>query len=181
VKNDVRDGGDLADLLRIGRLPEAWIASPQTRERRELVRYRATLVAIRSGLKAQIHAVLAKAGVLIAVSDLFGVTGHRLAKVPLGSAYAQRISSRWNSSTSGGHEARFAPTIAERLGPTAAIKRSSNYPARGGCRRWCRRRDWRHTPFRRPAPVVRRGHITKQGRKLVRWATVEAIRRQPHH
>ena len=85
VKNDVRDAADLADLLRMGRLPEAWIAPPQTRELRELVRYRAKLVATRSGLKAQIHAVLAKAGVLIAVSDLFGVTGRqRLARVPLG-------------------------------------------------------------------------------------------------
>ena len=73
VKNDVRDAGDLADLLRMGRLPEAWIAPPQTRELRELVRYRAKLVAIRSGLKTQIHSVLAKAGVLIAASDLFGV------------------------------------------------------------------------------------------------------------
>jgi transposase len=68
VKNDVRDAADLADLLRMGRLPEAWIAPPATRELRELVRYRAKLVATRSGLKAQIHAVLAKAGVLIAVS-----------------------------------------------------------------------------------------------------------------
>ena len=42
-------------------------------ELRELVRYRAKIVAIRSGLKAQVHAVLAKAGVLIAASDLFGV------------------------------------------------------------------------------------------------------------
>src|SRR4029078_13086756 len=66
VKNDVRDAADLADLLRMGRLLEAWIAPTQTREVRELVRYRAKLVSIRSGLKAQIHAVLAKAGVLIA-------------------------------------------------------------------------------------------------------------------
>ena len=29
VKNDVRDAADLADLLRMGRLPEAWIAPPQ--------------------------------------------------------------------------------------------------------------------------------------------------------
>src|SRR6201984_1528577 len=55
VKNDVKDAADLADLLRMGRLPEAWIAPPATRELRELVRYRAKLVAIRSGLKAQIH------------------------------------------------------------------------------------------------------------------------------
>jgi transposase len=29
VKNDVRDATDLADLLRMGRLPEAWIAPPE--------------------------------------------------------------------------------------------------------------------------------------------------------
>ena len=56
VKNDLRDAADLADLLRMGRLQEAWIAPPQTHELRELVRYRAKLVAIRSGLTAQIHA-----------------------------------------------------------------------------------------------------------------------------
>jgi hypothetical protein len=32
VKNDERDAADLADLLRMGRLPEAWIAPPATRE-----------------------------------------------------------------------------------------------------------------------------------------------------
>jgi transposase len=45
VKNDVRDAGDLVDLLRMGRLPEAWIAPPATRELRELVRYRASQAA----------------------------------------------------------------------------------------------------------------------------------------
>ena len=40
VKNDQRDAADLADLLRMGRLPEAWIAPPEIRELRELTRYR---------------------------------------------------------------------------------------------------------------------------------------------
>jgi transposase len=44
VKNDVRDATDLADLLRMGRLPEAWIAPPEIRELRGLVRHRAKLV-----------------------------------------------------------------------------------------------------------------------------------------
>ena len=48
MKYDVRDAGDLADLLRMNRLPEAWIAPPATRKLRELVRYRANLVVIRS-------------------------------------------------------------------------------------------------------------------------------------
>ena len=41
VKNDIRDATLLADLLRMGRLPEAWIAPPEVRELREVVRYRA--------------------------------------------------------------------------------------------------------------------------------------------
>src|ERR671920_1252468 len=75
VKNDVRDAGDLADLLRMGRLPEAYVAPPAVRELRELVRHRAKLVALRSGLKAQVHGVLAKQGLLPEVSDVFGPTG----------------------------------------------------------------------------------------------------------
>lgn len=56
------------------------------------MRYRAKLVALRSGLKAQVHSVLAKSGILIPVSDLFGVTGRqKLARVPLADAYAQRV------------------------------------------------------------------------------------------
>src|SRR5918995_1031689 len=78
VKNDVRDAADLADLLRMGRLPEAYLAPPAVRELRELVRHRAKLVGLRSGLKAQVHAVLAKQGLGIAVSDLFGVGGREL-------------------------------------------------------------------------------------------------------
>jgi transposase len=78
VKNDVRDAADLADLLRMGRLPEAWIAPPALRELREMVRHRAGLVAVRSGLKAQVHAVLAKQGVTVVMTDLFGVGGQQL-------------------------------------------------------------------------------------------------------
>jgi transposase len=72
VKTDARDSTNPAELLGMGRLPEAWLAPPQIRELRELVRYRAKLVALRSGLKAQVHAVLAKEGVRVPMSDLFG-------------------------------------------------------------------------------------------------------------
>src|SRR5664279_960480 len=75
VKNDQRDAADLADLLRMGRLPEAWIAPPATRELRELVRHRAKLVGLRSHCKAEVHAVLAKCGVQVLMTDLFSTFG----------------------------------------------------------------------------------------------------------
>jgi transposase/transposase IS116/IS110/IS902 family protein len=94
VKNDVRDAADLADLLRMHRLPEAYIATPHERELRELVRHRAKLVALRSGLKAQVHATLAKQGQLPASSDVFGRAGKAwLRSAPLDLVYRQRIDS----------------------------------------------------------------------------------------
>jgi transposase len=92
VKNDVRDAADLCDLLRMGRLPEAYIASPGERELRELVRHRAKLVALRAGLKAQVHGVLAKQGLLPEVSDVFGQAGMAwLRTAPLDLVYRQRL------------------------------------------------------------------------------------------
>jgi hypothetical protein len=78
----LRDAADLADLLRMGRLPEAWIGPPATRELRGWVRHRAKLVGLRSNIQCQVHAVLAGAGVTVSMSDLFGVSGHRLRRLP---------------------------------------------------------------------------------------------------
>ena len=56
------------------------------------MRHRAKLVAWRSGLKASVHAVLAKQGLHLLGSDLFGVTGRRLlAAAPLDPAYRLRV------------------------------------------------------------------------------------------
>ena len=94
VKNDERDAADLIDMLRLGRLAEAYIAPPGLRELRELVRHRAKLVAIRSGLKAQVQAILAKEGVRVPVTHLFGVGGRSLLdEVALGDAYRLRVDS----------------------------------------------------------------------------------------
>ena len=51
VKNDDRDATLLADLLRMGSLPESWIAPRSLRELRELVRYRRKLSQLRTGLQ----------------------------------------------------------------------------------------------------------------------------------
>ena len=75
VKNDERDAADLADLLRMGRLPEAWIAPAGVRELRELTRYRHKLVHLRTSCKDQVHGVLAKLGVPVTCTDIFGTAG----------------------------------------------------------------------------------------------------------
>jgi transposase len=78
VKNDVKDATELAHRLRRNDVPEAWIAPPEVRELRELVRYRAKLTALRTSAKAQIHAVMAKLGILPPQAEMFGPSGQVL-------------------------------------------------------------------------------------------------------
>jgi transposase len=191
VKNDERDAIDLIDVLRLGRLPEAWIAPPATRELRELVRYGAKLVALRSGLKAQVHAVMAKAGVLPSVSDMFCQSGNaQLDDMQLG-AYAIRVESLRDlielsdrevtmleaqiRSRLRGHVGSRAIQAINGIGPTMAailvaeigdVYRFRSAPA------LC---SWAGlTPKHKESDTtVHRGQLTKQGSRLVRWAVVE--------
>ena len=94
VKNDEKDAADLADLLRMGRLPQAWIAPAEIRELRELTRYRIKLVRARSSYKEQVHAVLAKLGIPVTCSDIFGVWGNTwLDGLSLPQPYAGKVAS----------------------------------------------------------------------------------------
>ena len=94
VKNDEKDAADLADLLRMGRLPEAWIAPPEVRELRELTRCRIKLVSQRTSAKDQVHGVLAKLGVPVTCSDIFGVWGNSwLDGLALPQPYAGKVAS----------------------------------------------------------------------------------------
>jgi len=197
VKNDERDAEDLADLLRLGRLAEAYIAPPGLRELRELVRHRAKLVAIRSGLKAGVHAVLAKQGVHLAVSDLFSATGRQmLADAALDGAYRLRVTSLLGVIDHLDSEvAYFAALVDEVLadhpgyraiqaipgvGPVLAavfvaeIGDAARFAGPAQLASWAGL-----TPRHRESDThVARGHITKQGSRLVRWAAVEAVGRQ---
>lgn len=94
VKNDLQDAEMLANLLRLGSLPESWIAPDSTRQLRELVRYRFKLSRLRSGLKSQIHSVLGKEGVIPQLRDLWGPVGFEfLDQTCLKEAYEIRLES----------------------------------------------------------------------------------------
>jgi transposase len=200
VKNDVRDAADLADLLRLGRLPESWIAPPATRELRELVRHRAKLVALRSHCKAQVHAVLAKCGVQVPMSDLFGVGGTRLLDgLALPKPYAARIASlrrvmdaldfeidvfgtlaRGRLAADPGYVAvQTIPGIGPVLGAVlvAEIGDVHRFDSADKLTCWAGMTPTHHESDTK----VRRGRITKQGSRLVRWAAVESVQRLPTH
>jgi transposase len=196
VKNDVVDATDLADMFRLGRLPEAWIAPPGLRELREIVRYRAKLVQLRSGLKAQVHAVMAKEGVLPTVLDMFGPAGQvQLDEIGLGRPYRMRVESlRELIAVYDGEIASLEPEIHDHLrhhrgyqavqaingvGRTIAailvteIGDVTRFPTPRHLCSWAGL-----TPGRRESD--RKGHntdITKHGSRLLRWAMIEGISR----
>jgi transposase len=62
LKNDKVDAAILAQLLRAGLLPEAWIAPPAVRQLRALLRHRSSLVRLGTQLRNRIHAVAADHG-----------------------------------------------------------------------------------------------------------------------
>ena len=196
VKNDERDAIDLADMLRLGRLPEAWIAPPATRELRELVRYRAKLVGLRSGLKAQVHAVMAKEGVLPTVADMFGGKGNaQLDGMAMADNYATRVESlrdliglydREVTMLEGQihqqlrhHRGYQAIQALDGVGRTIAavlVAEIGDVDRFRSAEALC---SWAGlTPKHRESDTtVRRGRITKQGSRLVRWAVIEAVSR----
>lgn len=197
VKNDVNDAAELADLLRLGRLPTAWIAPPPVRELRELVRFRHKLVDARSGMKNQVHAVLAKNGVLVPMSDLFGLAGSRLLdRLALPAGYQYRIGVL--RTLIGAHDEqidRLDRLIARALAEDAGYRAIQVIPGIGPVLAAVLVAEIGDvTRFARPAALcswagltprhresdstVHRGRITKQGPRLVRWAAGEAVQRQ---
>jgi transposase len=195
VKKDLSDARLLADLLRMGRLPEAWIAPPEIRQLRELVRYRHKAVEARANAKAQVHGVFAKQGVAVPMSDLFGMGGTvLLEEADLDEAYRIRVESlrdvielqsreiamldrliRRRLAGHPGYEAiqaipgigkTLAAIFVAEIGDVTRFERPEQLASWAGM-----------TPRHHESDdTVRRGRITKQGSRLVRWAAVEAAK-----
>jgi transposase len=198
VKTDARDAYELVNLMRLGSLPEAYIAPPALRELRELVRHRRRLVKLSTSLKAGLRALLAKHNIRLAATDLDGDLARELLdELRLPGTYATRLDSQRRLLM------MFADEIAgveieldRRL--TTILATAGCSPCAGSAPSWPRCSSSRSgdisrfpdaaalccwaglTPRHHESDTtVRRGHVSKEGSKLVRWAAVEAIQRRP--
>jgi transposase len=79
-KTDVKDAEWLAELLQHGLLKASFIPDRESRERRELVRYRRSLVEQRAHLVQRIHKLLEGANIKLGdvASDVMGVSGRAM-------------------------------------------------------------------------------------------------------
>ena len=182
--------------MRLGRLPEAWIAPPAIRELRELVRYRHKLMGVRTGLKAQTKAVLAKHGLRPPVNDIWGPGGTAyLNGLELPDAYHIKMESLRDlvehlnreidmldrvvhlrlADNPGYRAIQAIDGVGRVLGAVfvAEIGDAARFSDPAALCSWAGL-----TPRHRESDTkVKRGRITKQGSTLVRWAAIEAISR----
>jgi Transposase and inactivated derivatives len=197
VKTDPRDAYELANLLRLGSLPEAYIAPPDLRELRELVRHRRQLVKMSTSVKAGMRALLAKHNIRLAATQLDSDTATGLLDaLSLPGTYAQRLASQRRLMLVLADEIasvevelhgrlRHHPgyrnlLTVKGIGPVLAavfvaeIGDVARFPTAGALCCWAGLTP-RHYESDK---TVHRGHISKEGDTLVRWAAVEAIQRQ---
>lgn len=151
---------------------------------------------LRSGLKAQVHAVMAKEGALPVVSDLFGPAGTRqLDRLELGAPFARRVRSlreliaRYDQEVTAlerdihqhlkGHRGYQAVQAINGIGPISAavlvaeIGDVSRFATPAQLCSWVGL-----TPKHRESDLkTRRGRISKQGSRLVRATLLEGISR----
>src|SRR5271163_4294110 len=199
-KTDKIDSKVLAVLSQRDLVPAIWLPDPSVREERELARFRLHLVKHKSALKNRIHSTLINFGKPCPVTDLFGLEGRRLLKrleVPepwRGNITAsieliddlERQISEINRRLKEGHaEHPYVPllltvpgigwvlafTIAAEIGDITRFptpKKLCGYT--GLCPRVIQSGD-----------RDRRGPLTKQGPKYLRWAMLEATMHALRH
>lgn len=193
VKNDSVDARTLAHLLRTHLLPEGWIAPSEVRDQRRLVRSRVALVRISSRLRCQIHALLAEQCVHPPVERLFGPAGRQyLANLALPAVTRNRIDAALRLIDAAAAEvAKADREIRAAFAGEARIARLLPIPGIGFTsaavvlaevgelgRFRCAEElcSWAGlTPTERSSDEhTRRGHISKQGSRWLRWVMVEA-------
>jgi transposase len=192
-KTDRIDAWVLAELCRLDPVPAIWLPHPEVRAERERARFRLHLVRHRSSLKHRVHAVLLAHGKPCPVADLFGVAGRQLlARLALPEPWAanveaslrlideldREISACERELKRLGADHRYVPllltvpgiawvlayTIAAEIGE---IDRFPSPRKLAGYTGLCPR-------VYQSGESDRRGPLSKQGPKYLRWALIEA-------
>src|SRR6266851_6090060 len=192
LKNDKVDAAILAQLLRADLLPEAWIAPPQVRQLRALLRHRASLVRVGTQQRNRIHAVAADHGYDRSASYWTGPGRGWLAELDLPAASREIVTDclavidalavlidRLDGELHARAKAdprvkalRTLPGVGEftALVMVAEIGDISRFPSARKLASWAGL-----TPTVRGSDLkVRHGHISKQGSVWLRWALNQA-------
>ncbi|MCA1680981.1 MAG: IS110 family transposase [Actinobacteria bacterium] len=199
-KTDRIDAWVLAELSRRELVPAIWLPNPSVRAERERARFRLHLVRHRSSLKQRVHATLLTHGKPCPVSDLFGMRGRELlerlqlpepwagdveASLRLIDELNREIDSCEQQLRRLGADHRYVPllttipgiawvlayTIAAEIGD---ITRFPSPRKLAGYTGLCPR-------VYQSGESDRRGPLSKNGPRYLRWALIEATTHASHH
>ena len=199
-KTDRIDAWVLAELCRRDLVPAIWLPDFRVRQERERARWRLHLVKHRSSLKHRVHAQLMTFGHGCPVSDLFGAKGRRLlerlefpdpwrsdvlAAVCLIDELDRQITAIERELKQLGADHRYVsllqtvPGVAWVLGYTIAaeigdIERFATPTKLAGYTGLCPK-------VRQSGQMDRRGPLSKNGPKYLRWALLEAATNAVKH
>jgi transposase len=194
IKNDKIDSRVLAHLLRTDLLPLSYVPEKGVRMQRQLLRYRASLVKMQTGLKNRVHAILNQNNITHKFSDLFGKQGKDfLSSIPLPeinrvalngylsllSELEQRIKEadkRIMASVKDDEDAQILMTIPgvgyySALLIKSEIGEITRFPS---AKQLCSYAGLIPSTYA-SGNTIFHGHITKQGSKWLRWILAEAI------
>ncbi|HWQ95540.1 MAG TPA: IS110 family transposase [Gammaproteobacteria bacterium] len=196
LKNDRVDARILADLLRVGYLPEVYIPNYTLREWRCLVSHRIRLVRDRTRIKNRILGLLNRAGHRIAAADPFGKKGRQqldglelppslramvddhLTHLDLLTAQIARQEGKIAQIAGGDAIVQMLTTI-DGIGEFTgvAIRAIVGEMARFRSVKAFGAYTGLIPGYRCSADTVRNGPITKQGNSTLRWLLIQAV---PH-
>lgn len=92
VKNDKIDAAVLCDLLRTNLLPESYRSTKEARDWKEVVRFRTSLIGMRTQIKNKIHAMLGRQGIIPPFGMIFGPKGRAwLQHLDMSSVHRQHL------------------------------------------------------------------------------------------
>jgi len=199
-KTDRIDARVMAVLSHRDLVPEIWLPDPRVRREREQARFRMHLVKHKSSLKNRIHSTMITFGHPCPVTDLFGVAGRQLmdrlevpqpwrgtidASILLIDDLERQIDRINRQLKSGGADHPYVPllltvpgigwvlafTIAAEIGDITRFPTATKLVGYTGL---CPR-------VNQSGDRDRRGPLTKQGPKYLRWAMLEATMHACRH
>lgn len=188
LKNDRIDAKVLAELLKADYLPLSYKASDAINDARGIVRYRAYLVRMRTGVKNRIHGICARNGLHLTSEKPLHKEGLKKLLAHGSDELKDLIDVLKELDTHVTHSEIVMEALAKR---NNEIKLLMTMPGIGkitGCAIWAEVGDWKRfaTPQalssyaglvprqRSSGSSVHMGHITKVGSKVLRYSLVEA-------
>jgi transposase len=192
IKTDKIDSGVLAQLLRTDMVSRSYVPTREVRDLREVLRYRASLVRFRIQVKNRMTSVMTKAGLKAPTQDKFGVKSFRyLSDVDVRSCYRLELDGYIRTIRELGKEIEKSNVVIRDLAENSEeAKLLMTMPGMGAFSSLLvlseigdikRFPDAEHlASYGGLVPCTwasggktRRGPITKQGSKWIRWILIE--------